>query len=86
MPSSAGILIAFHSTRPLSSGDRAPASGAGCVGSNPTGGTHDLHRKMGRDLRKRRSFCVLGMPLHASGCKQMPMITYEERTDLENPH
>ncbi len=25
--------------RPRSSGDRAPASGAGCVGSNPTGGT-----------------------------------------------
>src|SRR5690606_23460164 len=30
---------------PLSSGDRAPASGAGCAGSNPAGGTHDLIRK-----------------------------------------
>ena len=25
--------------RPRSSGDRAPPSGGGCVGSNPTGGT-----------------------------------------------
>src|SRR5579862_2558758 len=36
-------VLVFGRPGPRSSGDRAPASGAGCAGSNPAGGTKE-HR------------------------------------------
>ncbi len=34
------LLVHLRFARPRSSGDRAPASGAGCAGSNPAGGAN----------------------------------------------
>ena len=54
-------LVVFHpsqsstATRPRSSGDRASASGAGCAGSNPAGGTSSGQHDHAADQAERVS-------------------------------